>query len=81
MAPGSSAFILLTMDFTETDRATEKITANARIVITRYLPLNDIFFNGIKPLDRKMKPATSKFSPVDTIKQIHRNVPFRLQSP
>jgi hypothetical protein len=41
------------MDFTETDRATEKITANVRIVITRYLPLNDVFFNGIKPLDRE----------------------------
>ena len=52
-APDASVFILLTMDFTETDRATEKITANVRIVITRYLPLNDVFFNGIKPLDRE----------------------------
>tara|TARA_B100000749_G_C18359511_1_gene436850 strand:+ start:466 stop:633 length:168 start_codon:yes stop_codon:yes gene_type:complete len=41
------------MDFTETDRAIEKITANARIMITRYLPLNDLFFNGMKPLNRK----------------------------
>ena len=41
------------MDFTETDRASEKITANARIVITRYLPLNDLVFNGMKPLDRE----------------------------
>jgi len=41
------------MDFTETDRAIEKITANARIMITRYLPLNDLFFNGMKPLNPK----------------------------
>tara|TARA_B100000953_G_scaffold116344_1_gene95788 strand:- start:206 stop:412 length:207 start_codon:yes stop_codon:yes gene_type:complete len=52
--PGSPAFILLTTDFTETDRATEKITANAKIVITRYLPLNDLFFNGMKPLNPKV---------------------------
>ena len=53
LGPGSPTFILLTMDFTETDRAIEKITANARIMITRYLPLNDLFFNGMKPLNRK----------------------------